>query len=96
MITLLKDDILLNLLFLCNNRLSFRKIEKTSNVQKEISQTIDKYDKESVSTQSIMGQIAPIQSKVFERAIKLMGNAFEDMDIEIEQKDKNLELLQNF
>ena len=40
-------------------------------------------------------QNALIQSKIFEQAINMMGDTIEDMDIEIEQKDKKRELLEN-
>ena len=39
-------------------------IEKDANIQNEISQTIDKYNKESFSTRSQIGQNALYQSKV--------------------------------
>ena len=68
-------------------------LKKDSKVQNGITQTIKKY-KESYSTQSKIGQNALIQSKVFEQAINLMGDFIEDMDIEIEQKDK-IEFLEN-
>ena len=57
-------------------------------IDNEISQTIEKYNKEPYSIQSKMGQNALIQSKVFELAVKILGDAIEDMDIEKEQKDK--------
>ena len=60
-----------------------------------ITQTIKKYNKESNSTQSKQGQIALIQNKVFEQAIKIMGDAIDDMDKEIEQKDYKVEFLEN-
>ena len=59
-------------------------IKKDLNMQNEISQTIDKYNKESFSTRSQIGQNALIQSKVFNQAINIMGATISDMDIEIE------------
>ena len=72
-----------------------QKIKNDSKVQNEISQTIEKYNKESYSTQSKIGQNALIQSKVFEQARNIMGDTIEDMDIEIEQKDNKMEFLEN-
>ena len=63
-------------------------LEKDSKVQSKVSQVIEKYNKKSYSTQSKIGQDALIQSKVFDYAIDIMGVTFENMDIEIEQKDK--------
>ena len=63
-------------------------IKKFSKVQNEISQTIEKYNKESYATQAKIGQNALIQSKDFEQAVNIMGDTIEDMDIEIEQKKK--------
>ena len=64
----------------------FIEIIKNSKVQNEITQTIEKYNKESYLTQSRIGQNALIQNKVFEQAMNIMGDTIEDMDIEIEQK----------
>ena len=44
-------------------------IKKDLNMQKEISQTIENYNKESYSTQSKIGQVCLFQSKVFKQAI---------------------------
>ena len=65
-----------------------------SKVENEITQTLEKYDKESYSAQSRIGQNALIQSKVFEEAIIKMGDTIEDMDREMEQKDNKLEILE--
>ena len=62
-------------------------IKENSKVQNEITQTIEKYDEESYSTQSQTGQNALNQNKAFEQAIKIIGDSIEDMHIEIEQKD---------
>ena len=70
-------------------------IKKDSKVQNEISQTIDKYNKESFSTRSQIGQNALIQSKVFKQAINIMGETISDMDIEIEQKDNKIQFLED-
>ena len=51
------------------------------NIQNEISQTIDKYNKESFSTRSQIGQNALIQSKVFKQATNIMGETISDMDV---------------
>ena len=70
-------------------------MKKDSKVQNATSQTIEKYKKESFSTQSKTGQNALIQSKVFEQAINIMGDTNEDMDKEIEHKDSKIEFLKN-
>ena len=70
-------------------------IKKDSKVQNEISQTIDKYNKESFSTRSQTGQNPLIQSKVFKQAINIMGETISDMDIEIEQKDNKIQFLED-
>ena len=70
-------------------------IMKKSKVQNDNSQTIEKYNKESFSTQSKIGQDTLIQSKVFEQATNIMGDTFEDMDAEIEQKGIKIEFLEN-
>ena len=69
-------------------------IKKDCKVQKEISQTIEKYNKGSASTESKKGKNVLIQSKTFEQAINIMGDTIEDMDIEIEQKDNKIEFLE--
>ena len=61
---------------------------KDTDIQNEISQTIDKYNRESFSTRSQIGQIALIQSKVFKEAVYIMGGTISNMYIEIEEKDK--------
>ena len=70
-------------------------VRKDSRVQNETSQTIDKYNKESYSKQSKTGQNVLIQSKVFEQAINIMGDNFQDMDIEIQKKDNKIEILES-
>ena len=69
--------------------------EKGSKVQKEISQTLEKYIKELYATQSKIGQNALIQSKFFEQAIIILQDTIEDMGIEREQKDNEIESLEN-
>ena len=69
--------------------------EKDPNMQNEISQTIDRYNKESFSTRSQIGQKALIQSKVFKQAINIIGETISDMDIEIEQKDNKVQFLED-
>ena len=61
-------------------------VKEGPNIQKEISQTIDNYNKESFSTRSQKIQHALIQNKVFKQAINIMGEAISDMDIELGQK----------
>ena len=46
--------------------------KKDVNIQNEISQTIDKYNKEYFSTRSQIGQNALIRSKVFKQAKNIM------------------------
>ena len=70
-------------------------MEKDSKVQNEIRQTIEKYNKESSSPQSKIGQNALIRSKVFEKAINIMGGTIEEMDMEMEQKDNKIKFLEN-
>ena len=70
-------------------------IKKDTIVQKDISQTIEKYNKESFSTRSQIGQNALIQSKIFKQAIEIMGDTISDMDIELEQKDNKISFLEN-
>ena len=67
---------------------------KVSKVQNELSQTIEKRNKKSFATQTKIGQNALIQSKVFEQAVNIMGDTIEDMDVEIEQKVKQIEYLE--
>ena len=66
-------------------------IKKDLNVQNEISQTIEKYNKESFTTRSQIGQNALIRNKVFDQAIEIMGHTINDMDKEIEQKDNKIQ-----
>ena len=61
-------------------------IKKGLNIQNETSQTIEKYNKESYSTRSQIGQNALIQSKVFKQAINNMEETISDMDTEREQR----------
>ena len=63
-------------------------MKKDYKVQNGRTQTIEKYNKESFSTQTRIRQKTMMQNKIFERAINIMGVTFEDMDIEMEQKDK--------
>ena len=65
-------------------------LKKNSKVQSKISQTFEKYNKNSFATESKTIQNALTQSKVFEQAINIMGDTTEDMDIEIEQKDEKI------
>ena len=94
-LTIVMGVILLNKLFHLLKWQSLEMIKKDSRVQNEISQTIEKYNKESYSTQSKLVQNALIRSKVFEQAINIMRDTIEDMDIEIEHKDNKIEFLEN-
>ena len=74
----------------------FREItRKDVNLQNEISQTIDKYDKESFSTRSQIGQNALFQSKVFKQAKNILGDLLSEMDKEIEQKNIKIHFLED-
>ena len=66
-------------------------INKDPNIQNEISQTIDKYNKKSLSTRSHLVQKASIQSRVFQQAINTRDDKISDIDIELEQKDDKLQ-----
>ena len=70
-------------------------IKKDANIQNEVSQTIDKDNKESFSTRSQIGQYALIQSKVFKQAISIMGETMSDIDMEIEQKYNKIHFLED-
>ena len=70
-------------------------IKKDTKIQDEISQTVEKYNNESFSTRSQIGQNALIQSKIFKQAKEIMGDTIDDMDIEIEQKDNKISFLEN-
>ena len=56
-------------------------------MQNELSQIVDKYNRESFSTRSQIGQIALTQNIDFKQAIVIMGETLSDMDKEIEQRD---------
>ena len=74
----------------------FKKIFKNDvNIQNEISQTIDKYNKETFSMRSQISQNALIQSKVFKQAINIIGETKSDMDIKLEQKDNKIQFLED-
>ena len=70
-------------------------IEDDSKVQNDISQAIEKYNKESYATQSKLGRNALIQSKISEKALIIMGDTIEDMDREKEHKYNKIEFLEN-
>ena len=70
-------------------------LKNDPNMQNDISQTNDKYNKESFSTRSQIGENALIQSKVFKQTINIMGETISDKDIELEQKDNTIQLLQD-
>ena len=52
-------------------------------IEKELSQTIDRNKKGLCATKLGMDQISLIQSEVFEQLIILLGDASEDMGIEM-------------
>ena len=70
-------------------------IKRDTKIQDEISQTVEKYNIESFSTRSQLGQNALIQNKIFKQAIEIMGDTIDDMDIETEQKDNKISFLEN-
>ena len=70
-------------------------VKKDANIQNEKSQTIEKYNKESLSTRFHLGQNVLIQSKVFKKAKKIMGETISDLDIELEQKKNKLHFLKD-
>ena len=70
-------------------------IKKDTDIQNDIPQTIDKYNKESFSTRSQIDQNALIQSKVYTQAINFMGETISDRDIELEQKDNQIQFLED-
>ena len=63
-------------------------IKNDPNTQNEILQIVENYNKGSYTTRSEIGKNALIQSNVYAKAINIMGETIEDMDVEIEQKDK--------
>ena len=82
--------------FLSNQMSEFiEAIKKDINIQNEVSQTIEKYNKESFSTRSKKGQNALIQRKVFKQAIVIMGETISDMEKESEQKDNKIQFLED-
>ena len=68
---------------------------KDLDMPNDISQTIDKYNKESFSTRSQIGQIALIQNEVFKQAINIKRETISDMDIEIEQRAIKIQVLED-
>ena len=71
-------------------KLSLKKVlKKYSKIQNDISETFEKYNEKSYATQSKIGQNASIKSKVVEQASEIMGDIIENMDLEIEIKEKN-------
>ena len=70
-------------------------IQKDDKIQNEISNIIDKYNKQTLTTRSKLGENALIQSNVYKEAINIMGETINDMDIEIEQKDNKIYYLEN-
>ena len=70
-------------------------IKKDTKIHDEISQTVEKYNIESISTRSQIVQNALIQSKIFKQAIEIMGDTIHDIDIEIEQRDNKISFPEN-
>ena len=70
-------------------------VKRDVNIQNEVSQTFDKYNKESFSTRSQIGQNALIQSKDFKQALNFMGETISDIDVEMEQKDNKIQFLED-
>ena len=70
-------------------------IKKDPNIKNEISQTMDQYNRESISTRSQIGPKASIQSKVCKQARNIMGETLSDLDIELEQKDNKILFLED-
>ena len=70
-------------------------IQKDTKMQNDISNIIEKYNKQSYATKSKLGENALIQSSVYKEAINIMGDTINDMDVEIEQKDNKKSFLEN-
>ena len=70
-------------------------IQKDTKIQNDISNIIDKFNKQSYATKSKLGENALIQSSVYKEAINIMGDTINDMDVEIEQKDNKKSFLEN-
>ena len=68
---------------------------KNLDMPNDISQTFDKYNKESFSTRSQIGQIALIQNEVFKQAINIKRETISDMDIEREQRAYKIQVLED-
>ena len=61
-------------------------IKQDDKSKSNISQVVDKYNKKSYETRSMLGQKALIQSSIFKEAINIMGDTINEMDLEIEKK----------
>ena len=70
-------------------------IQKDTKIQNDISNIIDKYNKQSYATKSKLGENALIQSSIYKEAINIMGDTINDMDVEIEQKHNKISFLEN-
>ena len=70
-------------------------IQKDTKIQNNISNIVDKYNNQSYTTRSILGENALIQSSIYKEAINIMGDTINDMDIEIEQKTNKISFLEN-
>ena len=69
--------------------------QKDSKIQNDISNIIDKYNNQSYATRSRLGENALIQSSIYKKAINIMGDNINDMDVEIEQKDNKISFPKN-
>ena len=70
-------------------------IKQVDKIKNNISQVVDKYNKQSYETRSMLGQKALIQSSIFKEAINIMGDTINDMDLDIEEKDNKINFLEN-
>ena len=70
-------------------------IKQDDKIKNNILQVVDKYNKQSYETRSILGQKALIQSSIFKEAINIMGDTINDMDVEMEENDNKINFLEN-
>ena len=70
-------------------------IKKDSEVQEDISHTLEKCNEESYANQSKFGESALIQSSVFGQTRNIMVETIADLDVEIEEKDNEETVLEN-
>ena len=70
-------------------------IHKDSKIQNDKSNIIDKYNNQSYTTKSKLGENALIQSSIYKEAINIMGDTINVVDVEIEEKDNKISFLGN-